>query len=179
VVFFNPVQTLSQLLQDPLLFDRIPTQVLSIPKIYRKEDQNVERTLSIIKPDGVAKNVIGDVIKRFETAGIKITAMKMLRLTKTQAQGFYAVHKERPFFDSLTDFMTSGPIVVLVLEGKDVIAKNRKLMGATNFKEAEEGTIRREYATDIEKNVVHGSDAPETAAFEISYFFNNLEIQAR
>ncbi|MEE4363123.1 MAG: nucleoside-diphosphate kinase [Desulfotignum sp.] len=139
----------------------------------------MERTLSIIKPDGVAKNVIGDVIKRFETAGIKITAMKMLRLTKTQAQGFYAVHKERPFFDSLTDFMTSGPIVVLVLEGKDVIAKNRKLMGATNFKEAEEGTIRREYATDIEKNVVHGSDAPETAAFEISYFFNNLEIQAR
>jgi len=139
----------------------------------------VQRTLSIIKPDGVAKNVIGDVIKRFETAGIKIAAMKMLQLTKNQARGFYAVHKERPFFDSLTDFMTSGPIVVMVLEGEDVIAKNRKLMGATNFKEAEEGTIRREYATDIEKNVVHGSDAPETAAFEISYFFNNLEIQAR
>jgi nucleoside-diphosphate kinase len=139
----------------------------------------VERTLSIIKPDGVAKNVIGDVIKRFETAGIKIAAMKMLQLTKNQARGFYAVHRERPFFDSLTDFMTSGPIVVMVLEGEDVIAKNRKLMGATNFKEAKEGTIRREYATDIEKNVVHGSDAPETAAFEISYFFNNLEIQAR
>jgi nucleoside-diphosphate kinase len=139
----------------------------------------VERTLSIIKPDGVAKNIIGEVIKRFETAGIKIAAMKMLQLTKAQAQGFYAVHKERPFFDSLTDFMTSGPIVVMVLEGKDVIARNRKIMGATNFKEAEEGTIRREYATDIEKNVVHGSDAPETAAFEISYFFNNLEIQAR
>ncbi|MFO7912274.1 MAG: nucleoside-diphosphate kinase [Desulfotignum sp.] len=139
----------------------------------------MERTLSIIKPDGVAKNVIGDVIKRFETAGIKIAAMKMLQLTKTQAQGFYAVHKERPFFDSLTDFMTSGPIVVMVLEGKDVIAKNRKLMGATNFKEAKEGTIRRDYATDIEKNVVHGSDAPETAAFEISFFFNNLEIQVR
>lgn len=139
----------------------------------------MQRTLSIIKPDGVAKNVIGDVIKRFETAGIKIAAMKMLQLTKNQARGFYAVHKERPFFDSLTDFMTSGPIVVMVLEGEDVIAKNRKLMGATNFKEAEEGTIRREYATDIEKNVVHGSDAPETAAFEISYFFNNLEIQAR
>jgi nucleoside-diphosphate kinase len=100
-------------------------------------------------------------------------------LTKTQAQGFYAVHKERPFFDSLTDFMTSGPIVVMVLEGENVIARNRKIMGATNFKEAEEGTIRREYATDIEKNVVHGSDAPETAAFEISYFFNSLEIQAR
>ncbi len=139
----------------------------------------MERTLSIIKPDGVAKNIIGEVIRRFETAGIKIAAMKMIQLTKTQAQGFYAVHKERPFFDSLTDFMTSGPIVVMVLEGENVIARNRKIMGATNFKEAEEGTIRREYATDIEKNVVHGSDAPETAAFEISYFFNNLEIQAR
>jgi nucleoside-diphosphate kinase len=139
----------------------------------------VERTLSIIKPDGVAKNVIGDVIKRFENSGIKIAAMKMIQLTKTQAQGFYAVHKERPFFNSLTDFMTSGPIVVMVLEGKDVIAKNRELMGATNFKDAKEGTIRREYATDIEKNVVHGSDAPETAAFEIKYFFNDLEIQKR
>lgn len=139
----------------------------------------MERTLSIIKPDGVAKNVIGDVIRRFETNGIKIAAMKMLHLTKTQAQGFYAVHKERPFFNSLTDFMTSGPIVVMVLEGKDVIAKNRELMGATNFKDAKEGTIRRDYATDIEKNVVHGSDAPETAAFEIKYFFNDLEIQQR
>ena len=145
----------------------------------RKEEPTVERTLSIIKPDGVAKNIIGEVIRRFETAGIKIAAMKMIQLTKTQAQGFYAVHKERPFFDSLTDFMTSGPIVVMVLEGENVIARNRKIMGATNFKEAEEGTIRREYATDIEKNVVHGSDAPETAAFEISYFFNSLEIQAR
>jgi len=139
----------------------------------------VERTLSIIKPDGVAKNIIGEVIKRFESAGIKIAAMKMIHLTKSQARGFYAVHKERPFFDSLTDFMTSGPIVVMVLEGEDVIAENRKIMGATNFKEAKEGTIRREYATDIEKNVVHGSDAPETAAFEISYFFNHLEIQSR
>ena len=139
----------------------------------------MERTLSIIKPDGVAKNIIGEVIKRFESAGIKIAAMKMIHLTKSQAQGFYAVHKERPFFDSLTDFMTSGPIVVMVLEGETVIAENRKIMGATNFKDAEEGTIRREYATDIEKNVVHGSDAPETAAFEISYFFNQLEIQSR
>lgn len=139
----------------------------------------MERTLSIIKPDGVEKNVIGEVIKRFETNGIKIAAMKMIHLSKTQAQGFYAVHKERPFFDSLTDFMTSGPIVVMVLEGEDVIAKNRKLMGATNFEEAEEGTIRKEYATDIEKNVVHGSDAPETAAFEIGYFFNDLELHAR
>jgi len=139
----------------------------------------VQRTLSIIKPDGVEKNVIGEVIKRFETNGIKIAAMKMIHLSKSQAQGFYAVHKERPFFGSLTDFMTSGPIVVMVLEGEDVIAKNRKLMGATNFKEAEEGTIRKEYATDIEKNVVHGSDAPETAAFEIGYFFNDLELHTR
>ncbi|MFN2436887.1 MAG: nucleoside-diphosphate kinase [Desulfotignum sp.] len=147
--------------------------------IQERKKSTVERTLSIIKPDGVAKNIIGEVIKRFEAAGIKIAAMKMLQLTKSQAQGFYAVHKERPFFGSLTDFMTSGPIVVMVLEGENVIARNRKIMGATNFKEAEEGTIRREYATDIEKNVIHGSDAPETAAFEISYFFNNLEIQAR
>jgi len=139
----------------------------------------VERTLSIIKPDGVTKNVIGEVIKRFEKDGIKIAAMKMIHLTKNQAQGFYAVHKERPFFGSLTDFMTSGPIVVMVLEGKNVIAKNRKLMGATNFEEAEKGTIRKDYATNIEKNVVHGSDAPETAAFEIGYFFNALEIQNR
>lgn len=139
----------------------------------------MERTLSIIKPDGVKKNVIGEVIKRFEADGIKIAAMKMIQLTKPQAQGFYAVHKERPFFDSLTDFMTSGPIVVMVLEGDDVIARNRKLMGATNFEEADEGTIRKDFATNIEQNVVHGSDAPETAAFEISYFFNDLEIQKR
>jgi len=139
----------------------------------------VERTLSIIKPDGVGKNIIGEVIKRFETDGIKIAAMKMIQLSKKEAQGFYAVHKEKPFFNSLTDFMTSGPIVVMVLEGDDVIARNRKLMGATNFEEAEEGTIRKDYATNIEKNVVHGSDAPETAAFEIGYFFNNLEIQTR
>ncbi len=139
----------------------------------------MERTLSIIKPDGVKKNLIGEVVKRFESNDIKIAAMKMIQLSKTQAQGFYAVHKERPFFGSLTEFMTSGPIVVMVLEGDDVIAKNRKLMGATNFEEAEEGTIRKDYATDIEKNVVHGSDAPETAAFEIGYFFNGLEIQTR
>ncbi|MCD4741163.1 MAG: nucleoside-diphosphate kinase [Desulfobacteraceae bacterium] len=136
----------------------------------------MERTLSIIKPDGVKKNIIGEVIKRFQNANINIAAMKMIKLSKEQAQGFYAVHKERPFFDSLTDFMTSGPIVVMVLEGDDVITQNRKLMGATNFKEADEGTIRKDFATDIEKNVVHGSDAPETAAFEISYFFNALEI---
>jgi nucleoside-diphosphate kinase len=136
----------------------------------------MERTLSIIKPDGVKKNIIGEVIKRFQDENINIAAIKMIRLSKKEAQGFYAVHRERPFFGSLTDFMTSGPIVVMVLEGDDVIAKNRKLMGATNFEEAEIGTIRKDFATDIEKNVVHGSDAPETAAFEIGYFFNALEI---
>jgi len=136
----------------------------------------MERTLSIIKPDGVARGVIGEVVKRLEANGFKITAMKMIHMTRTQARGFYAVHRERPFFDSLTEFMISGPAVVMILEGKDVIAKYRELMGATNFKEAAPGTIRADFATDIEKNVVHGSDAPETAAFEIGYFFNAFEI---
>jgi len=136
----------------------------------------MERTLSIIKPDGVQRGLIGEVIKRLEAADIKIVAMKMVHLTKKEAQGFYAVHKEKPFFDSLTDFMTSGPIVVMVLQGEDVISRYRKLMGATNYKEAEPGTIRADFATDIEKNVVHGSDAPETAATEIKYFFSELEI---
>lgn len=136
----------------------------------------MERTLSIIKPDGVAKNLIGEVAGRFEKNGIKIAAMKMIHMSKKQAQGFYAVHRERPFFDSVTDFMSSGPCVVMVLEGDNVIAKNRELMGATNPKEAAEGTIRKDFASDIEKNIVHGSDAPETAAFEIGYFFNDLEI---
>ena len=136
----------------------------------------MERTLSIIKPDGVSRGLMGDVIKRFEQNEIKIVAMKMIQMTKAQAEGFYAVHKERPFFTSLTDFMVSGPAVVMVLEGENVIAKNRELMGATNYKEADPGTIRADFATDIEKNVVHGSDAPETAAFEIGYFFNALEV---
>ncbi len=135
-----------------------------------------ERTLSIIKPDGVAKGVIGEVIKRFEQGGFKIVAMKMVKMSKQEAEGFYAVHKERPFFDSVTSFMSSGPSVVMVLEGENVISKNRDLMGATDYREAAEGTIRREFATDIEKNIVHGSDAPETAAFEIGYFFNALEL---
>lgn len=135
-----------------------------------------ERTLSIIKPDGVARGLIGEVIKRFEAAGIRIAAMKMIHMTRPQAEGFYAVHRERPFFDSLTAFMSSGPAVVMVLEGENVIARNRELMGATNYKDAAEGTIRRDFATDIERNVVHGSDAPETAAFEIGYFFNRFEI---
>lgn len=136
----------------------------------------MERTLSIIKPDGVQRGVIGEVIRRLEDNKIRIIAMKMLKMTKAQAEGFYAVHKERPFFDNLTHFMRSGPVVVMVLEGENVIAKYRELMGATNYKEAAEGTIRRDFATDIEKNIVHGSDAPETAAFEIGYFFNRFEI---
>jgi nucleoside-diphosphate kinase len=136
----------------------------------------MERTLSIIKPDGVARGLIGEVIRRLEKNNFKIIAMKMLYMTKRQAKGFYAVHKERPFFESLTDFMSSGPAVMMVLEGEDVISKYRELMGATNYKEAEEGTIIADFATDIEKNIVHGSDAPETAAFEIGYFFNSFEI---
>ncbi|MDF1594435.1 MAG: nucleoside-diphosphate kinase [Desulfobacterales bacterium] len=136
----------------------------------------MERTLSIIKPDGVAQGVIGEVVKRFESNKIKIVAMKMLYMTRKEAQGFYAVHRERPFFSSLTEFMSSGPVVVMVLEAENVIARNRKLMGATNYKDAEKGTIRADFATSIEKNIVHGSDAPETAAFEIGYFFNRFEI---
>ncbi len=138
----------------------------------------MDRTLSIIKPDAVARGLIGEIVKRLETNGFKIIAMKMLHMTKAQAEGFYAVHLGKPFFESITDFMSSGPAVMMVLEGQDVIARYRNLMGATNYKEAKEGTIRREFATDIEKNVVHGSDAPETAAFEISYFFNSFEIIA-
>ena len=134
------------------------------------------RTLSIIKPDAVKRGIIGEVVKRLEQNQLNIVAMKMIHMTKDQAKGFYAVHRERPFFENLTDFMISGPVVVMVLEGDNVIARYRELMGATNFEEAAEGTIRREFATDIEKNVVHGSDAPETAAFEISYFFNSFEI---
>jgi nucleoside-diphosphate kinase len=139
----------------------------------------MERTLSIIKPDGVARGVIGEVVRRLEANRLNIMAMKMIHMTKAQAEGFYAVHRQRPFFDSLTDFMSSGPAVVMVLEGDNAIARYRELMGATNYREAAEGTIRRDFATDIEKNVVHGSDAPETAAFEIGYFFNAFEIHAR
>ena len=136
----------------------------------------MERTLSIIKPDGVARGLIGQVIERLGQNNLKIVAMKMIRMNKAQAEGFYAVHRERPFFQSLTDFMVSGPVVVMVLEGKNVIEKYRELMGATDYREAAPGTIRKDFATDIEKNVVHGSDAPETATFEIGYFFNSFEI---
>ncbi len=136
----------------------------------------MEKTLSIIKPDGVARGLIGEVIKRMESNGLKIITMKMLKLTKDQAENFYAVHKERPFFQSLTYFMTSGPIVVMVLEGEDAIARYRDIMGATDYREAAEGTIRRDFATDIEKNIVHGSDSPQTAASEIGFFFNSYEV---
>lgn len=139
----------------------------------------MQRTLSIIKPDGVARHLVGEVVKRLEETGLSIIAMKMIRMTKAQAEGFYAVHRQRPFFGSLTEFMSSGPVVVMVLEGEEAISRYREIMGATNYKEAAAGTIRRDFATDIEKNVVHGSDAPETAAFEISYFFNAFELSTR
>jgi nucleoside-diphosphate kinase len=136
----------------------------------------MERTLSIIKPDGVAKGVTGDVLRRFESNGLKVIAMKMIWMNKKQAEGFYAVHREKSFFDSLTDFMSSGPCVVLILEGEGAIEKNRKLMGATDFTKADPGTIRADFASSIEKNIVHGSDGPETAKVEMGYFFNALEI---
>jgi nucleoside-diphosphate kinase len=136
----------------------------------------MEKTLSIIKPDGVARGLVGEVIKRLENNRLKIIGMKMLKMTKEQAERFYAVHEERPFFQSLTYFMTSGPIVVMVLEGEDAITKYRDIMGATDYREADPGTIRKDFATDIEKNIVHGSDSPETAALEIGFFFNSFEI---
>jgi nucleoside-diphosphate kinase len=136
----------------------------------------IQRTLSIVKPDGVRKGVIGKVVSRFEEAGIRIVAMQMRQLARKDAEGFYAVHRERPFFGELCDFMTSGPVVVMVLEGEDVIARNRALMGATDPKKADPGTIRADFADSIGENIVHGSDAPETAAFEISWFFRGLDI---
>lgn len=136
----------------------------------------MERTLSIIKPDGVKKDVIGAIIKRFEEKGLRPVAMKMMHLSKKNAEGFYAVHSARPFFKDLTDFMSSGPCLVMVLEGKNAIKANRDLMGATNPADAAPGTIRADFADSIDNNVVHGSDAPETAAFEISYFFSAMEI---
>ncbi len=136
----------------------------------------IERTLSIIKPDGVEKAVIGRVISRFETNGLKPVAMKMKLLSRTEAEGFYAVHKARPFFADLVKFMTSGPVVLMVLEGESAVAKNREIMGATDPRKAAEGTIRKDFATDIEKNTVHGSDSPENAKVEVAYFFPEIEI---
>ncbi|MEW5771192.1 MAG: nucleoside-diphosphate kinase [Pseudomonadota bacterium] len=139
----------------------------------------IQRTLSIIKPDAVGKDVIGKIYSRFETNGLKIIAAKMAWLSRTEAEGFYAVHKERPFFKDLVDFMMSGPVMIQVLEGENAIAKNRELMGATDPKKAEPGTIRADFAQSIDANAVHGSDAPETAAVEIAYFFPACEIFSR
>ena len=139
----------------------------------------IERTFSIVKPDAVAKNHIGEIYARFEKAGLKIVAAKMLHLSREQAEGFYAVHKERPFFKDLVDFMISGPVMVQVLEGENAILKNREVMGATNPKDAAPGTIRADFADSIDENAVHGSDAPETAAVEIAYFFADGEICPR
>lgn len=139
----------------------------------------VERTLSIIKPDAVAKNVVGKIYSRFESNGLQIVAAKMQQLSQEKAEGFYAEHKERPFFADLVAFMTSGPVVVQVLEGEGAIAKNRELMGATNPKEADAGTIRADFAESIDANAVHGSDSPESAAREVAYFFDDAEICSR
>jgi len=139
----------------------------------------IERTLSIVKPDGVQKNLIGEVYRRFEAAGLQIVAAKMLRLSTEQAEQFYAVHKDRPFYADLVSYMTSGPVVVQVLEGENAIQQNREIMGATNPREADAGTIRADFAESIEENVVHGSDGPETAAQEVSFFFAGAEICPR
>ena len=139
----------------------------------------IERTLSIVKPDGVAKNLIGEVYRRFEQAGLKIVAAKMTILRRDQAEGFYAVHRERPFCNDLVTYMTSGPVMIQVLEGENAIQKNRDLMGATDPKKAAPGTIRADFATSIEENVVHGSDGPETARTEIAFFFGEAEICPR
>ena len=139
----------------------------------------MERTLSIVKPDGVGGNLVGEVLRRFEEKGVSIVALKMIHLSKEQAEGFYHVHRERPFFGSLTDFMSSGPCVVMVLEGDGAISGVRTTMGATDPEKAEPGTIRKDFASGIEKNIVHGSDSPESAAYEIGYFFSELEINSR
>ena len=139
----------------------------------------IERTFSIIKPDAVGKNVTGEIVSRFEKNGLQVVASKMLHLSKEQAQGFYAVHKERPFYNDLVEFMISGPVVVQVLEGENAISKNRELMGATNPAEADPGTIRADFASTVDENAVHGSDAPETAAEEIRYFFSDDELCSR
>lgn len=136
----------------------------------------MERTLSIIKPDGVRKNIIGEVIRRFESAGLRIAAMKMIKMGIDEAKGFYIVHKDKPFYESLTEFMSSGPVVVMIIEGENAISRVRGIMGATNPKDATPETIRAQFASDIERNIVHGSDSPESARFEIPYFFSAVEI---
>lgn len=139
------------------------------------EEIKLKNTLSIVKPDGASKNLIGEVIGRFEKNSLKVIGLRMVHITKKQAEEFYYVHRERPFYPSLTDFMSSGPCVVMVLQGDNAISKVREIMGATNPEEAVEGTIRKDFASNIEQNIVHGSDSPESAEFEINYFFNSLE----
>ena len=139
----------------------------------------IERTLSIVKPDGVGRNLVGEIISRFEKVGLRVVAARMMQLSQKEAEGFYAVHRERPFFKDLVKFMTSGPVMVQVLEGEGAIAKNREVMGATDPKKAAPGTIRADLARSIDENVVHGSDAPDTAAREIAYFFREIELCPR
>jgi nucleoside-diphosphate kinase len=153
---------------------------MALPSLHRIEvTMAVERTLSIVKPDGVARNLIGEVYGRFEKAGLRIVAARMLHLSQAEAEAFYGVHRERPFFKDLVRFMTSGPVIAQVLEGEGAIAKNREVMGATDPKKADKGTIRADLATSIDENVVHGSDAPDTAAREISFFFREIEVCPR
>jgi nucleoside-diphosphate kinase len=140
---------------------------------------SIERTLSIVKPDGVGRNLIGEVYRRFEQVGLKVVAARMMQLSQAEAEGFYAVHRERPFFKDLVRFMTSGPVMVQVLEGENAIAKNREVMGATDPKKADKGTIRADLATSIDENIVHGSDAKDTAAGEIAFFFRGIELCPR
>jgi nucleoside-diphosphate kinase len=150
-----------------------------IPHYFREVIMSIERTLSIVKPDGVGRNLIGDVYRRFEQAGLRVVAARMMQLSQAEAEGFYAVHRERPFFKDLVRFMISGPVMVQVLEGEGAIAKNRDVMGATDPKKAAKGTIRADLATSIDENIVHGSDAPDTAAREIGYFFREIELCPR
>jgi len=152
---------------------------LNVFTYFLEQYMAVQRTFSIIKPDAVAKNVIGKIVSRFESNGLKVVASKMKHLSRQEAEGFYGVHRERPFFKDLVDFMISGPVVLQVLEGEDAIAKNRELMGATDPKKADAGTIRADFAESIDANAVHGSDAPETAAQEIAYFFPASEVYSR
>ena len=168
-------RTLSIIRRDAIYLASMPTSWAQLLESFMA----TERTLSIIKPDAVAKNVIGEIITRFEKAELKVVAAKMVHLSQEQAEGFYAEHKERPFFGDLVSFMTSGPVVVQVLEGDNAIAKNRELMGATNPKEADAGTIRADFASSIDANAVHGSDSPESAEREVSYFFGADEICPR
>jgi nucleoside-diphosphate kinase len=173
--FFACIQSFAA----PILAQPAFLSIFAIPCPFGEKQMAVERTLSIIKPDAVAKNVIGKIYSRFESNGLKVIAARMAHLSRTEAEGFYAVHKGRPFFNDLVEFMTSGPVMIQALEGENAIAKNRELMGATDPKKADPGTIRADFASSIDANAVHGSDAPETAAVEIAYFFPASQIYSR